>query len=138
MYGGKIKYVYGDKMIPVRELLLRAFMTGWKVTESGLTQEEYLTSSINVIESMQVEPESIYCEEGQGLLEGELDHLEDLLRTDGVWVYYGVGEENFFLLQWMPDEAAAREKLDQLAQDDPQALSYAVDLTLIPDCEKLG
>lgn len=138
MYGGKIKYQYGDKMIPVRELLLRAFMTGWKVSGSDLTQEEYLTSSINVIESMQLEPESIYCEEGQGLLDDELDHLEDMLRADGVWVYYGVGEENFFLLQWMPDEATAQAKLAQLAQDDPQALSFAVDLTLIPDCEKLG
>ena len=132
MYGGKIKYQYGDKMIPVRELLLRAFMT------SDLTQEEYLTSSINVIETMQLEPESIYCEEGQGLLDDELDHLEDMLRADGVWVYYGVGEENFFLLQWMPDEATAQAKLAQLAQDDPQALSFAVDLTLVPDCEKLG
>lgn len=138
MYGGKVKYEYGDKMIPVRELLLRAFMTGWKVTGSTLTQEEYLSSSINVIESMQVEPECVYCEEGQGLLEGELDHLEDMLRTDGVWVYYGVGEENFFLLQWMPDSQMAQDKLDQLAREDPGALSFAVDLTLVPDCEKLG
>lgn len=129
LYSGKAQYQYGDPMITVRELMLRAFLTGWKVAPAGLTRDEYVTSSINVIESMQVDPESIYCEEGQGLIEGELEHLEDKVRTDGVWLYYGVSAENFFLLQWMPDEAEAREKLAQLAED-PEALSYAVDLTL--------
>lgn len=132
MYGGKVRYQYGDAMITVRELLLRAFLTGWKVSGSSLTNVEYVSSSINVIESMQVQPHNIYCEEGQGLIEGELNHLEDKVRTDGVWLYYGVGVENFFLLQWMPDEASADAKLAELA-DDPEALSFAVDLTLTPE-----
>lgn len=132
MYGGKVKYQYGDKMIPVRELLLRAFLTGWRETGSSLTKEEYVSSSINVIESMQLEPESIYCEEGQGLLDDELDHLEDMMRADGIWVYYGVSQENFFLLQWMPDMISAQEKLAILAED-PEAVSYPVDLTLTLD-----
>ena len=36
-----------------------------------------------MIDSMQVQPEMIYAEEGQGLTDGEeLDHLADLVRAD--------------------------------------------------------
>jgi hypothetical protein len=58
-----------------------------------------------------------------------VDHLDDLLRADGVWLYYGVESENFFLLQWYPDEAAAAAKLAELeALGD--GVQYMVDLTL--------
>ena len=37
---------------------------------------------------LQVEPENLYAEEGLGLPDGEeVDHLDDLLRADGFWLY---------------------------------------------------
>ena len=37
--------------------------------------------------------------EAQGLTDGEeLDHLADLVRADGTWVYYGVRRRTFLLL----------------------------------------
>ena len=116
--------------ISVKGLLTQAFLTGWDRTGRSIPQDEYLESSIRVIETLQVEPESLYAEEGLGLLDGdEVDHLDDLLRADGVWLYYGVEAENFFLLQWYPDEAAAKAKLADLeALGD--GVQYMVDLTL--------
>ena len=116
--------------ISVQGLLLQAFLTGWEHSDKQISQDEYVDSSIRVIEKMQVEPESIYAEEGLGLLDGDhVDHLEDLLRADGVWIYYGVEAENFFLLQWYPDEASAKAKLADLeALGD--GVQYIVDLTL--------
>ena len=116
--------------ISVKGLLMQAFLTGWERSDKSISQDEYVDSSIRVIETMQVEPESIYAEEGLGLLDGdEVDHLDDLLRADGVWLYYGVEAENFFLLQWYPDEAAAKAKLADLeALGD--GVQYIVDLTL--------
>lgn len=116
--------------IKVRDLLMQAFLTGWERSDKATSQDEYLQSSIQVIEVLQVEPESLYAEEGLGLPDGEeVDHLDDLLRADGVWLYYGVEAENFFLIQWYPDQAAANAKLQQLEQlgDGKQ---YLVDLTL--------
>ena len=96
-----------EKMPPkisVKNLLMQAFLTGWERSDKSIPQDEYLESAIQVIEVLQVEPESVYVEEGMGLVDGdELDHLSDLLRADGVWLYYGVEEENFFLLQWLWD-----------------------------------
>ena len=116
--------------ISVQGLLLQAFLTGWEHSDKQISQDEYVDSSIRVIEKMQVEPESVYAEEGLGLLDGDhVDHLEDLLRADGVWIYYGVEAENFFLLQWYPDEASAKAKLADLeALGD--GVQYIVDLTL--------
>ena len=116
--------------IKVRDLLMQAFLTGWERSDKATSQDEYLQSSIEVIEVLQVEPESLYAEEGLGLPDGEeVDHLDDLLRADGVWLYYGVEAENFFLIQWYPDQAAANAKLQQLEQlgDGKQ---YLVDLSL--------
>ena len=116
--------------IKVRDLLMQAFLTGWERSDKATSQDEYLQSSIQVIEVLQVEPESLYAEEGLGLPDGEeVDHLDDLLRADGVWLYYGVEAENFFLIQWYPDQAAANAKLQQLEQlgDGKQ---YLVDLSL--------
>lgn len=116
--------------ISVRGLLLQAFLTGWERSDKTIPQDDWLESAIQVIEVLQVEPESIYAEEGMGLLDGDqLDHLEDLLRADGVWLYYGVEKENFFLLQWYPDEAAARAKLADLAAMG-DGVQYLVDMTL--------
>ena len=118
------------EMISVRELLFKAFLTGWKQSGELLTQDEYLNSSIHVIEMMQVEPEYIYVEEGQGLLDGdEVDHLEDLIRADGAWLYYGVEQENFFLLQWYADLAEAHKKLDQL-NELGEGVAYIVEMAL--------
>ena len=116
--------------ITVRDLLMQAFLTGWERSEKKVYQDEYLQSSIQVIEMLQVEPENLYAEEGLGLPDGEeVDHLDDWLRADGVWLYYGVEAENFFLIQWYPDLAAANAKLAQLKElgDGKQ---YLVDLTL--------
>lgn len=116
--------------ITVKDLLMQAFLTGWERSDKSVSQDEYLQSSIQVIEMMQVEPENIYAEEGLGLPDGEeVDHLDDLLRADGQWLYYGVEAENFFLIQWYPDEAAAEAKLAELeALGDGK--QYLVDLSL--------
>ena len=116
--------------IKVRDLLMQAFLTGWERSDKSTSQDEYLQSSIQVIEMLQVEPENLYAEEGLGLPDGEeVDHLDDLLRVDGFWLYYGVEAENFFLIQWYPDEASANAKLSQL-EELGDGKQYLVDLTL--------
>ena len=116
--------------ISVRNLLMQAFLTGWELSDKSVAQDEYLQSSIQVIEMLQVEPENLYAEEGLGLPDGEeVDHLDDWLRADGAWLYYGVEAENFFLIQWYPDEASARAKLAELnALGDGK--QYLVNLSL--------
>ena len=109
--------------ISVRDLMMQAFLTGWELSDKTVSQDEYLQSSIQVIEMLQVEPENVYAEEGLGLPDGEeVDHLDDLLRADGQWLYYGVEEENFFLIQWYPDEASANAKV---LWDDDNLYVYA-------------
>ena len=116
--------------IKVRDLLMQAFLTGWERSDKSTSQDEYLQISIQVIEMLQVEPENLYAEEGLGLPDGEeVDHLDDLLRADGFWLYYGVEAENFFLIQWYPDEASANAKLSQL-EELGDGKQYLVDLTL--------
>lgn len=117
--------------ISVRGLLMQAFLTGWEKSDKSISQDEYLQSAIQVIEMLQVEPESLYAEEGLGLQDGdEVDHLDDLLRADGRWLYYGVEQDNFFLIQWYPDDAAAQTKLAELeALGDGE--QYLVDLSLV-------
>ena len=101
--------------ISVKNLLMQAFLTGWERSDKSISQDEYLQSAIQVIEVLQVEPENVYAEEGLGLTDGdEVDHLDDLLRADGQWLYYGVEKENFFLIQWYPDKASAEAKLAEL------------------------
>lgn len=121
-------YQLGDDKLEVRELLVKAFASAWEHSDKHVDRDTYINSSIKVIDSLQVGPEMIYGEEGQGLLEGELDHLPDLLRADGAWVYYEVPAENFFLVTWMPDAAAAAAKAaDLLAEGD--CVACVVDLT---------
>lgn len=116
--------------ISVKNLLMQAFLTGWAHSTKSISQDEYLQSSIQVIETLQVEPESIYAEEGLGLQDGdEVDHLDDLLRADGCWLYYGVEEENFFLIQWYPSAEQAEAKLAQLEQMGG-SVQYIVDMSL--------
>ena len=82
--------------ISVRDLMMQAFLTGWELSDKTVSQDEYLQSSIQVIEMLQVEPENLYAEEGLGLPDGEeVDHLDDWLRADGQWLYYGVEKEKF-------------------------------------------
>ena len=117
-------------MDPTLPRIMQAFLTGWERSDKSTSQDEYLQSSIQVIEMLQVEPENLYAEEGLGLPDGEeVDHLDDLLRADGFWLYYGVEAENFFLIQWYPDEAAANAKLAQL-EELGDGKQYLVDLTL--------
>ena len=119
-----------EKKISVKDLLMQAFLTGWELSDKSISQDEYLQSAIQVIEVLQVEPENIYAEEGLGLTDGdEVDHLDDLLRADGQWLYYGVEAENFFLIQWYPDEASAKAKLAQL-EELGDGKQYLVDLSL--------
>ena len=117
--------------ITVKDLMMQAFLTGWELSDKSISQDEYLQSSIDVIEVLQVEPENVYAEEGLGLPDGEeVDHLDDLLRADGQWLYYGVEEENFFLIQWYPDTAAAKAKLAELDAMNDGSKQYLVDFSL--------
>ena len=121
-------YQQGDKMLEVRELLVKAFATAWKNSDQSTDRDTYINSSITVIDSMQVQPEMIYAEEGQGLTDGEeLDHLADLVRADGTWVYYGVPAENFFIVTWMPDAEAAEAKMAAL-REEGDCVACCVDL----------
>ena len=121
-------YQQGDKMLEVRELLVKAFATAWKNSDQSTDRDTYINSSITVIDSMQVQPELIYAEEGQGLTDGEeLDHLADLVRADGTWVYYGVPAENFFIVTWMPDAEAAEAKIAAL-REEGDCVACCVDL----------
>lgn len=121
-------YQAGDKMLEVRELLVKAFATAWKNSDQSTDRDTYINSSITVIDSMQVQPEMIYAEEGQGLTDGEeLDHLADLVRADGTWVYYGVPAENFFIVTWMPDAEAAEAKIAAL-REEGDCVACCVDL----------
>ena len=120
--------------ITVKDLMMQAFLTGWELSDQSISQDEYLQSSIDVIEVLQVEPENIYAEEGLGLPDGEeVDHLDDLLRADGQWLYYGVEEENFFLIQWYPDTAAAQAKLAELDAMNDGSKQYLVDMSLVSE-----
>ena len=115
-------------MLEVRELLVKAFATCWAQGDRAVDRDSYLRSSIHVIDSIQISPEMIYAEEGQGLTDGEeLDHLSDLVRADGVWVYYAVPAENYFLVTWMPDAEAARAKAESLKAGG-DCLACVVDL----------
>lgn len=115
-------------MLEVRELLVKAFATCWAQGDRAVDRDSYLRSSIHVIDSIQISPEMIYAEEGQGLTDGEeLDHLSDLVRADGVWVYYAVPAENYFLVAWMPDAEAARAKAESLTAGG-DCLACVVDL----------
>lgn len=121
-------YQQDDKMLEVRELLVKAFATAWKNSDQSTDRDTYINSSITVIDSMQVQPEMIYAEEGQGLTDGEeLDHLADLVRADGTWVYYGVPAENFFIVTWMPDAEAAEAKIAAL-REEGDCVACCVDL----------
>ena len=68
-------YKPGDDKLEVRELLVKAFASAWEAGDKAVDRDTYINSSINVIDSLQVGPEMIYGEEGQGLLDDELDHL---------------------------------------------------------------
>lgn len=65
--------------ISVRDLLMQAFLTGWELSDKTVSQDEYLQSSIQVIEMLQVEPENLYAEEGLGL------------RTAKRWIIWTIG-----------------------------------------------
>ena len=120
-----------ETKISVKDLMMQAFLTGWKLSDKSISQDEYLQSSIDVIEVLQVEPENVYAEEGLGLPDGEeVDHLDDLLRADGQWLYYGVEEENFFLIQWYPDVESANAKLAELEAMGDGSKQYLVDFSL--------
>ncbi len=120
-----------ETKISVKDLMMQAFLTGWELSDKSISQDEYLQSSIDVIEVLQVEPENVYAEEGLGLPDGEeVDHLDDLLRADGQWLYYGVEEENFFLIQWYPDVESANAKLAELEAMGDGSKQYLVDFRL--------
>ena len=120
-----------ETKISVKDLMMQAFLTGWELSDKSISQDEYLQSSIDVIEVLQVEPENVYAEEGLGLPDGEeVDHLDDLPRADGQWLYYGVEEENFFLIQWYPDVESANAKLAELEAMGDGSKQYLVDFSL--------
>ena len=90
--------------IKVRDLLMQAFLTGWTRSDKAVSQDEYLQSSIQVIEMLQVEPENLYAEEGLG--------LPDPPRPDAVILGYPVITAG---------EYAHRGSFVQLAGEDPAA-----------------
>ena len=116
-------YKPGDDKLEVRELLVKAFASAWEVGDKTVDRDTYINSSINVIDSLQVGPEMIYGEEGQGLLDAELDHLPDLLRADGAWVYYAVPAENYFILTWMEDAEKAAALQSTFTADSIKGLN---------------
>ena len=63
-----------------------------------------------------------------GLLDDELDHLPDMLRADGAWVYYAVPAENYFILTWMEDAekaaAIATQAKERALKLSPEMISY--------------
>ena len=120
---------YDDALIELRDLLVSAFLSGYGRADSeGLTRREYLDCSLRAIASMQVEPETVYCEEGTALQdELDLDHLEDGMHADGTWLYYGKPDEGFFFLLWFEDEGEAMTKQAQLSAD-PAVCCWLVDL----------
>ena len=107
-------YKPGDDKLEVRELLVKAFASAWEAGEKAVDRDTYINSSINVIDSLQVGPEMIYGEEGQGLLDDEL--------------YYAVPAENYFILTWMEDAEKAAAKVASL-KDEEDSLACIVDLT---------
>ena len=121
-------YKSGDDKLEVRELLVKAFASAWEAGDKAVDRDTYINSSINVIDSLQVGPEMIYGEEGQGLLDDELDHLPDMLRADGAWVYYAVPAENYFILTWMEDAekaaAIATQAKERALKLSPEMISY--------------
>ena len=74
-------YQQGDKMLEVRELLVKAFATAWKNSDQSTDRDTYINSSITVIDSMQVQPEMIYAEEGQGLTDGDVGEIWTTWQT---------------------------------------------------------
>ncbi len=63
-------------------------------------------------------PENVYAEEGLGLTDGdEVDHLDDLLRADGQWLYYGVEAERFLPHPVVPGRSICKAKLAQLTEE---------------------
>jgi hypothetical protein len=108
-------YKPGDDKLEVRELLVKAFASAWEAGDKAVDRDTYI-------------PEMIYGEEGQGLLDDELDHLPDMLRADGAWVYYAVPAENYFILTWMEDAEKAAAKVNSL-KDEDDSLACIVDLT---------
>ena len=102
-----------ETKISVKDLMMQAFLTGWELSDKSISQDEYLQSSIDVIEVLQVEPENVYAEEGLGLPDGE-----------------EVEAENFFLIQWYPDVESANAKLAELEAMGDGSKQYLVDFSL--------
>ena len=48
-----------ETKISVKDLMMQAFLTGWELSDKSISQDEYLQSSIDVIEVLQVEPENV-------------------------------------------------------------------------------
>lgn len=107
---GIYQYKPGDDKLEVRELLCKAFASAWEAGDKAVDRDTYINSSINVIDSLQVGPEMIYGEEGQGLLDAELDHLARPAGGRRRMVYYAVPAENYFILTWMEERREGRRK----------------------------
>ena len=75
-----------ETKISVKDLMMQAFLTGWELSDKSISQDEYLQSSIDVIEVLQVEPENVYAEEGLGLPDGE--EVVRTLSCNRIAVFY--------------------------------------------------
>ena len=118
------------RLLELRDLLACAILSGYEQGNvEGLSRRDYLDVALRSITSMQVEPETVYCEEADLLQDDiELDHLLDGMRTDGQWLYYGKPAERFFFLLWIEDEGEAMTK-QALLSADPELSCWLVDLS---------
>lgn len=121
-------YQQGDKMLEVRELLVKAFATAWKNSDPEhrpryLHQQQHYRNRFHA-----------------GAAGNDLRRRRpgpDRRRgtgppgrpgaCDGTWVYYGVPAENFFIVTWMPDAKAAEAKIAAL-REEGDCVACCVDL----------
>ena len=138
-------YQQGDKMLEVRELLVKAFATAWKNSDQSTDRDTYINSSITVIDSMQVQPEMIYAEEGQGLTDGDfqigrMGWIADYPTLDNFIFpnFYSTADNNYSRYN-NPEVDAAIDDARKIADEDERKEAYrkinqmvADDMPVIP------
>ena len=117
-------------LIRVHGLINSAILTAWTLDNQGMERQQYLDSTFYALSALQVEPENIYVEEGTEMHDlVNLERLEDRVRGDGVWLYFGEPAENYFFLQWYESEVPALAKVESLKEMEG-VRCFIVDLSL--------
>ena len=115
-------YKPGDDKLEVRDAG-QGLASAWEAGEKAVDRDTYINSSINVIDSLQVGPEMIYGEEGQGLLDDDPTICPICCAPTARGVY-AVPAENYFILTWMEDAEKAAAKVNSL-KDEEDSLTSA-------------